>query len=76
MKVTKHGKYFMDNMPKSISCSCPNCGCEFEFQKKDLVRKNCNINAGLVICPECNTVVRMISMSFLESQAFDHWFMS
>lgn len=44
MKVTKSG-----NFSKEWQAKCPRCGCEFEYNVKDIQ----SMRRDWVVCPEC-----------------------
>ena len=50
MKVIKHGKCYVEN--KTVKCS--ECGCEFEVENKDVVKRKINEHiVAYTYCPEC-----------------------
>ena len=57
--IKKHG-----NTMKSICCD--NCGCEFQYQEKDILTEETRITAydseieyRYIKCPECNNTIKL-----------------
>ena len=61
IKIITHGKY----TEKIRFCTCPDCGCVFEFNEiTDTVNLFGRDDAAFITCPECRKNINLARFSY------------